>query len=66
MHDCMYSLQPYHVLFKYNRDVMNWTTTERHDKLLELVAMVVAHAVFHGETIDLHLTNPMIKQVLIV
>lgn len=36
---------------------------ERHTQLLELVAMVIAHAVFHGDIVGLHLTTPTIKQV---
>ncbi len=36
---------------------------EKHARLLELVGMVIAHAVFHGDIVDFHLTNPMIKQV---
>ena len=57
------SLQPCHLFYKHDYDIMNSEKLERHFKLLELVGMLIAHAVFHGEVIDLHLTNPMIKQV---
>ncbi len=58
----MFSLQPCHVLSSYST-LLTTSATERHDQLLEGVAMIIAHAVFHGETMDLHLINPMIKQV---
>lgn len=60
----MCSLQPYNLLLKHSATGMSSAMSGRHAQLLELVAKVIAHAVFHGETIELHLTTPMIKQVL--
>jgi hypothetical protein len=43
---------------------MSHDVKQRHTQMLGLIAKLVAHAVFHGETIELHLTTPMIKQVI--
>ena len=59
------SLQPCEILLVHSPDAVNSAMLDRHHQLLGLVAQLVAHAVFHGETIELHLTTPMIKQVII-
>lgn len=43
---------------------MKHNVARRHGQMLQLVAKLVAHALFHGDTIELHLAAPMIKQLL--
>ena len=56
------SLQPCQILHEVN-DNLGALYVERHTHLLELVAMVIAHSVFHGDIVGLQLCTPMIKQV---
>ena len=62
-HTHTHSLQPCSLFTDYPSARLSPPLAQRHAHLLHLLGMMLAFAVFHGDTLDLSLAKPVLKRV---